>query len=143
MKICLADDDEDDRIFFADALSEITSSNQIIEFTNGVELMAELHSDKPLPDIIYLDLNMPLMDGFECLFDIREIEGFSKIPVVIYSTSFHVKEVEKLREMGATLYLQKPSSFDHLKKLLKKSLDDVAAMKSENQITDSFSFIID
>ena len=143
MNIFLADDDEDDRIFNVEALSEITSSTDITEFSNGVELMAELHSDKPLPDIIYLDLKMPLMDGFECLSDIREIEEFSKIPVVIYSTSFHENEVEKLREMGATLYLQKPSSFDQLKKLLKKSLDDIAAMKSGDHITTSDSFVIE
>ena len=143
MNIFLADDDEDDRIFNAEALSEITSPIVITQFTNGVELMAELHSDKPLPDIIFLDLKMPMMDGFECLSDIKEIEAFSQIPVVIYSTSFHEEEVDRLREMGATLYLQKPSSFDQLKKLLKKSLDDIAAMKSADNITGSDSFVIE
>lgn len=143
MNIFLADDDEDDRIFNAEALAEITSPIVITQFTNGVELMAELHSDKPLPDIIFLDLKMPMMDGFECLSDIKEIEAFSQIPVVIYSTSFHKEEVDRLREMGATLYLQKPSSFDQLKKLLKKSLDDIAAMKSADNITGSDSFVIE
>lgn len=143
MNIFLADDDEDDRTFNADALAEITSSTEITEFTNGVELMAELHSDRPLPDIIFLDLKMPLMDGFECLSDIREIDEFRKIPVVIYATSFHEKEVAQLREMGATLYLQKPSSFDQLKKLLKKSLVRIAAMKSGIQITAEDSFVIE
>ena len=143
MNIFLADDDEDDRIFNADALAEITSQTDITEFTNGVELMAELHSERPLPDIIFLDLNMPLMDGFECLSDIREIEEFSKIPVVIYSTSFHEKDVEKLREMGATLYLQKPSSYDQLKKLLKKCLDDISTMESGMEITEIDSFVVE
>ena len=143
MNIFLADDDEDDRIFNAEALAEITTPTDITEFTNGVELMADLHSDSPLPDIIFLDLNMPLMDGFECLSDIREIDAFSKIPVVIYSTSFHEKDVEKLREMGATLYLQKPSSYDQLKKLLKKCLDDIAMMGSGKEITDIDSFVVE
>lgn len=118
MRIFLADDDEDDRTFFEEALNEIPLNTKVSSFSDGVELMAELLSEQPLPDMIFLDLNMPLMDGFECLQDIRNEANFQNIPVVIYSTSFHAAEVARLQEMGATRYLKKPSSFNQLKTLL-------------------------
>jgi len=122
MNIFLADDDKDDRIFFSDALREIPLETQVTEFNNGVELMADLHSDSPLPEVIFLDLNIPLMDGFECLSDIGEIKKFKTIPVIIYSTSFHKTNIQRLQEMGATQYLRKPMSFNQLKTLLYKCL---------------------
>ncbi|QLG46567.1 response regulator [Costertonia aggregata] len=143
MTIYLADDDEDDRIFFRDAFSDIPSDSEISEFTNGVALLKALHDASELPDVIFLDLNMPLMDGFECLADIRDIKKFSKIPVIIYSTSFHKKEVERLQEMGATKYLKKPSSFNQLKTLLNKSLQDVKALQSSKKDTSEQSFLVE
>ena len=118
MRIYLADDDEDDRTFFEEALNEIPLNTEVTSFSDGVELMAELISEQPLPDMIFLDLNMPLMDGFECLQDIRNEVNFQNIPVVIYSTSFYAAEVARLQEMGATRYLKKPSSYNQLKTLL-------------------------
>lgn len=126
LKVYLADDDSDDRTFFSDALKEIPIKTEILEFTNGVDLMSDLISGTNVPpDVIFLDLKMPLMDGFECLSDIRDIPKFSKIPVIIYSTSFHPKEIIRLQEMGASLYLQKPSSYNQLKTLLHKCLNYV------------------
>lgn len=143
MKIFLADDDEDDRIFFVDALTEIPQSTEITQFTNGVELMDALYADNPLPDVIFLDLKMPMMDGFECLDDIRDVEKLSKIPVIIYSTSFHKKEVDKLKEMGATRYLKKPSSFNQLKTMLYNSLNNLHEFSYADNKTDDENFIID
>lgn len=58
MKIFLADDDEDDRIFFTNALEDILSATDITEYTNGVELMKSLYTEEVLTDVIFLDLNM-------------------------------------------------------------------------------------
>ncbi|TLF47094.1 response regulator [Maribacter aurantiacus] len=128
-RIYLADDDSDDRAFFSDALGEIPIATTIEEFSNGVDLMSFLlNSEHQKPDAIFLDLKMPMMDGFECLADIRDLESFSNIPVIIYSTSFHEKDVERLKKMGATLYLKKPSSFNQLKTLLHKCLSHLAQM---------------
>ena len=123
LNVFLADDDSDDRTFFSDALREIPIQTKISEFNNGVDLMAELLSNTAeQPHVIFLDLKMPMMDGFECLADIRDLEQYINTPVIIYSTSYHPKEIDRLNEMGASLYLQKPSSYNQLKTLLHKCL---------------------
>ncbi|TVZ15460.1 response regulator [Maribacter sp. MAR_2009_72] len=123
INVYLADDDSDDRTFFSDALKEIPIKTKVSEFNNGVDLMADLVSENETrPDVIFLDLKMPMMDGFECLADIRELPEFKDTPIIIYSTSYHPKEITRLKEMGASLYLQKPSSYNQLKTLLHKCL---------------------
>jgi len=139
MRIFLADDDEDDRTFFEEALNEIPLNTKVSSFSDGVELMAKLLSEKPLPDMIFLDLNMPLMDGFECLHDIRNESNFQNIPVIIYSTSFYAAEVARLQEMGATRYLKKPSSYNQLKTLLYNCINRYSDnLKSSDSINDEF-----
>ena len=122
INIFLADDDQDDRELFMDALSELPIETSVKQFENGVDLMAELYSDHPKPDTIFLDLRMPLMDGFECLTDIRNIPELSEIQIIIYSTSYNENEVEQLKESGANLYIKKPNSYNQLKTVLYKSL---------------------
>ena len=109
INIFLADDDEDDRELFMDALSELPIETSVKQFENGVDLMAELYSGNPKPDTIFLDLRMPLMDGFECLTDIRSIPELSEIQIIIYSTSFNQNEVDQLKEAGANLYIRNPT----------------------------------
>lgn len=122
-QIFLADDDHDDRQFFKDALDQLSGAFDVVVFDNGVSLIDRLlKSYEKLPDIIFLDLNMPLMSGEECLADIRNETKFAKVPVVIYSTFIDRLKVEYLFEKGADRYLQKPSSFDHLKTALQKCI---------------------
>jgi CheY-like chemotaxis protein len=139
MNIFLADDDPDDRLFFAEALKEIPLTLETSEFEDGVALMRNLHSDEKLPDVIFLDLNMPMMNGFECLSDIRADEKFKNIPIIIYSTSFLEKEVEQLHKMGASGYLRKPSSYNQLKTLVYKCVKNVQDWtRTLNSITGDF-----
>ncbi|MGM8361239.1 response regulator [Flavobacterium sp. ARAG 55.4] len=124
--IYLADDDPEDSMLFEEALTEIDSKICIETFDNGVTLMdALLNSQNALPDAIYLDLNMPLMNGEECVEDIRNEPKFSQIPIVIYSTYIDRAVAERLREKGANWYLIKPNTFRELRNLLGKSLDCV------------------
>ncbi|MBW8201123.1 response regulator [Flagellimonas abyssi] len=125
MNIFLADDDEDDRLFFSEALKEIPLSIETSTFADGVCLMENLYSDEKLPDVIFLDLNMPMMNGFECLSDIRNDEKFKNIPVIIYSTSFLKTEIERLHRMGAAGYLRKPTSYNQLKTLIYKCVKNL------------------
>jgi CheY-like chemotaxis protein len=119
----LADDDQDDRQFFKEALDQLSGAIEVVVFDNGVSLIDRLpQSYERLPDIIFLDLNMPLMSGEECLADIRNETKFAKVPVVIYSTFMDRSKVEYLFEKGADRYLQKPTSFDHLKAALQKCM---------------------
>lgn len=118
-RIFLADDDNDDRILFSEALRELPLNCEVINFEDGIHLMAQLTiSSTILPNIIFLDINMPLMDGVACLKKIMENEILATIPVVIYSTSYNKLEANNLEKIGAARYLQKPNSFNQLKTLL-------------------------
>lgn len=138
--IYLADDDQDDRMLFKEALDEIDMAIAIEDFDNGVTLMDNLlNKNKPLPDLIYLDLNMPLMNGEECLHDIKNEPELSQIPIIIYSTYVDQAGAASLQLKGADLYLQKPDSFNKLKNLLRKSLD---LIKNDSRNNRSFEFVI-
>jgi len=116
--IFLADDDQDDTQFLIDAFKELPQAVTVTTFDNGVELMDTLWKSDQLPHMIFLDLFMPMMNGEECLADIRNETKLSKIPVVIYSTMLDMQKAEILHQKGANLYLRKPSSFEALKDAL-------------------------
>ncbi|MBC8768876.1 response regulator [Arenibacter sp. BSSL-BM3] len=142
ISIFLADDDRDDREIFMDALSELPIETSVKQFENGVDLMAELYSGNPLPDTIFLDLRMPLMDGFECLSDIRNIPELSEIQIIIYSTSYNQNEVDQLKEGGANQYIKKPNSYNQLKTILYKSLRPFQNTSSRKNDALNFSVIV-
>ncbi|MEJ1222383.1 response regulator [Sediminicola sp. 1XM1-17] len=140
-RILLADDDEDDRLFFEDALEDIGYPTLLTLAKNGVELMGILTGDEEsMPEILFLDLNMPLKNGVECLSEIRADRFFDKLIIIIYSTSLNKDTVELLYRNGADYYIQKPSDYEGLKKVVKKVLD---LIKLESKKPDSInSFII-
>ena len=95
--ILLADDDYDDRLFFAKALNEIAIDTQLKTVNNGEELMDYLTENcEHIPDILFLDLSMPRKTGFECLIEIKENEKMKSLPVVMFSTSYtHGMDLEQ------------------------------------------------
>ena len=114
--IYLADDDADDCILFEDALRQVATNTLLRTANNGVELMDILDKTvPPPPDVIFLDLNMPLKNGFECLNDIKSTQRFKDIPVVVFSTSSEQDAIEKVYADGAHYYICKPGSFAKLK----------------------------
>jgi len=117
-KIFLADDDIDDRELFIEALSQPDIS--VMDFPNGKALLTYLTTaeEQSLPDMIFLDLNMPVMGGKECLRHIRSFKKFDDLPIIIYSTSSNNKEIEETFALGANLYVTKSSSYMSLKKTL-------------------------
>jgi CheY-like chemotaxis protein len=119
INICLADDDEDDRLFFTDAFDELKINTKVSTFNDGVELMDFLnHPDSILPNVLFLDLNMPKKNGQECLLEIKKDEKFNDIAVAIYSTSSSEEDIEKTFVNGANIYIKKPNDFEQLKKIL-------------------------
>jgi len=119
LNIMLADDDEDDRLFFREAFEEVKIKNNITTFNNGVLLMDHLNDENnPLPDIIFLDLNMPRKSGIECLEEIRDNARLKQLTVAIYSTSSSEKDIEDTFIKGANVYIKKPSDFAQLIKIL-------------------------
>jgi CheY-like chemotaxis protein len=126
LEVFLVDDDADDQQLFSEALSKISRPINLTILNNGVELMEKLFSGTGLPNMIFLDLYMPMMDGEECLQDIRDEKKFNKIPVLIYSNSFDLERIERLFEMGANRYLQKPSTFSSLVASLEQIINSLA-----------------
>ena len=117
--IILADDDEDDRLFFTDAFSELKINTKVNTYNDGVELMNYLNSDDAiLPQVLFLDLNMPKKNGIECLHEIKSNSKFEDIAIAIYSTSSSEEHIEETFVSGANIYIKKPNDFDNLKKIL-------------------------
>ncbi|MDF4220834.1 response regulator [Maribacter sp. M208] len=138
LKIYIADDDYDDRDFFMEALNSIPLNTKVSQFDNGVDLMDKLFTDVTLPHVIFLDLYMPIMDGFECLMDIRNFKKFNNIYIIAYSSIYRDREVNQLKLDGANQFLKKSSSFKGLKELLLKSLSLVSVNKKEELAKEEF-----
>ncbi len=121
--VLLADDDESDRSNFTEALDESRIKTVVHAVKDGVELMELLSNDNsPVPQILFLDLNMPMKNGLTCLKEIRSIEKLKDVAVAIYSTSSYEKDIEETFHYGANVYIKKPTDFDTLKKVLYKVL---------------------
>lgn len=117
--IILADDDEDDRLFFTDAFSELKMSTKVQTFKDGVELLDYLNAkDSILPQLLFLDLNMPKKNGMQCLQEIKANPRFSNIAIAIYSTSSTEEHIDETFLQGANIYIKKPNDFKVLKKIL-------------------------
>ena len=131
--ILLADDDADDRQFFTEAISELKMEHKLSVFADGRELMEYLeHPDYQhveVPQILFLDLNMPCKTGLECLKEIRENSRYNNLSIAIYSTSSSEKDIEESFIGGANIYIKKPSDFTKLKKVIK----DVVSMNLQFQ----------
>lgn len=123
LNIVLTDDDEDDRMFFSEAIQEIALQLKLTLFNNGQDLMDHLILPNALlPHIIFLDLNMPKKDGMQCLREIRKNPKLEDLFVAIYSTSSSEKDVEDSFSNGANIYLNKPNSFSKLREMVEKVL---------------------
>lgn len=117
--ITLADDDEDDRMFFTDAFEELKINTVVNTVNDGVALMNFLNAaETVLPNIIFLDLNMPLKSGIECLKEIKANTKFKDIVIAIYSTSSSEEDIENTFVLGANIYIKKPNNFGKLKEVL-------------------------
>ena len=136
--ILLADDDTDDCMFFANALEELKLPFKLKTVFDGEQLMNFLEDKDNLPDIIFLDMNMPCKNGFECLVEIRQSERYKMIPVIIISTSLDENIIKLLHENGAFFYIKKPSLFAHLKKLMSMVINLIAAGNYEQPSIEKF-----
>ena len=121
--VLIIDDDEDDVDLFKEALSEINRGIICISKSNGkVGLEYLKNSGKSLPQFIFLDLNMPFIDGKQFLKEVGKIERLAAIPVIIYTTSRQKMDEEETRKLGAVDFITKPASFEELCRLLKLCL---------------------
>lgn len=113
--VFLADDDPDDLEVFKYALKEIDEALVCSTAFNGEEALEKLSSMTPdVPDMVFLDLNMPKMGGKECLAEMKKNKFLQEIPVIIYSTSTNPQDRMEAMQLGASFFLQKPNRFDEL-----------------------------
>lgn len=116
--IFLADDDDDDCHFFSKILSQVCPGAMLQIATNGMVLLDQLREADKIPDLIVLDLNMPVMNGYDALENIRKSAEFKNLPVVIMTTSNDPADIDRLFDMGASLYAVKPGTFSELQKVI-------------------------
>ena len=130
MKILLIDDDSDDRALFREALQEV--SPETICATEGDVKKALKDLFDPtvqLPNVVFVDINMPRTSGWDCLNEIKAHHTTKDIPIVMYSTSSHEKDIDKASRLGAACLLTKPEDYCQLK----KCLSDVVRFLYENR----------
>lgn len=122
MTVLLVDDDEDDRDIFGEAIAIAKPGCHLLFACDGEDGLDVLKSAATLPDLIFLDVNMPRMDGKEFLKAIKADPAYRKIPVVMYSTSSHKAELGEYFRIGASNFITKPSEFGLLVTFLKSVL---------------------
>jgi CheY-like chemotaxis protein len=121
--ILLAEDDEDDVILFINVVKEINNSLNIYQAKNGVETLNRLNEIDVLPDLIFMDTHMPVMNGFECLKLLKEHNDFKSIPVVILTDFKNPGERKLAYSLGASFFLCKPSDFSLFKRNISNMLN--------------------
>ena len=126
----MIDDDEDDQMLFQQALNEINKSVTFYTAINGHDALKKLETPPP-PDIIFLDLNMPIMNGFECLSALKKQKRYEHIPVVIFTTANDAGTIEQTRKLGASAFFHKPVDFGHLREKLSKVINGIAGKSSD------------
>jgi CheY-like chemotaxis protein len=116
----LIDDDSEDRALFSEAVSEISSTLKFTVSKSAGDAFEGIQSSKiAIPDLIFLDLNMPKMDGFECLIALKTNRLLSGIPVVIYAASGLLRDIALSMELGASNYITKPLTYPKIRGAIK------------------------
>ena len=137
-RVVLADDDEDDRMFFADAIGSVAPRANLITMSNGEDLISYLKKETLLPDLIFMDINMPYKNGLECLREIKSNKLLRHLPILIYSTSTNRDHVDVTYRNGASLYIQKPASYTDIKRILKNIFAIAPSEWSEQPVKENF-----
>jgi len=144
MNIILADDDEDDRNVFKQAIEELGLNIELEIYKSGDELLDYLNdpSKVELPHILFLDLNMLCIKYDDCLKDLRKNPKFQDMSIAIYSTSTSEKDIHETFIGGANIYINKPSDFEVLKKSLREVLKINWQFHTSGLSKDTFLFSI-
>ena len=123
LNILLADDDGDDCAFFTNALEALQLSTSLQIVNDGEQLMQLLNNESfKLPDVLFLDINMPRKNGLECLSEIKGNTKLKDLPVVIFSTSNSKDKISIVFKTGADVYIHKPGDFSQLKQVILHAL---------------------
>jgi len=114
MIILYVDDDAEDKEFFIEALNDIDNTITCETVSNGIEALEYLEKKADMPFCIFLDINMPLMDGKTCLAEIKKFSRYSQVPVIMYSTTSDTNQIRECYNLGAFDFLIKPNTLQKL-----------------------------
>jgi CheY-like chemotaxis protein len=114
-KILIVEDDIDDQVLFIETIGSIDPFIECTTVGNGAEALDHLKHTNTLPSLILLDLNMPLMNGYDFLEKINKMDEFFEIPVVIFSTSTSTKDKERTIKLGAKSFFTKSNNIKDLR----------------------------
>jgi CheY-like chemotaxis protein len=139
LNIYLADDDPDDQELFSNSLEIINAGCQLFVFRDGEVLMNHLNEkNHAIPDMLFLDVNMPRKTGKECLAEIRNNPDLKDIPVIIFTTSGQDTEIAEAYQLGANLFVVKPCMFDPLVNIIRRVLSLYVNRQLFEQTKESF-----
>jgi CheY-like chemotaxis protein len=118
--IYFIDDDEEDALLFDSVVQSLNPSIRFVAFTHGHEALKALSTGREMPDVIFLDINMPLINGFECLTFLKTHPPLKSIPVIMFTTSRREKDLETCLSLGADYYVTKPNSYMELDQIVRE-----------------------
>jgi CheY-like chemotaxis protein len=130
IKVMYVDDDIDDHFIFSRILDDIEIKTELTTVTESENFIISVLQSE-LPDVIFLDLNMPRKNGYECLAEIKQSEELKHIPVVIYSTSYYKSILDILYKAGAFYCIHKSTERDQTKAMIKNVLESVLTGKQQ------------
>lgn len=122
LTIFYADDDIDDLEFFKLVIKRISDSYEVVTYLDGYELLEALNNPPPAPFLLFLDINMPRINGLEVLKKLRESDKYLHLPVIMLSTTKDGPFVQKSMDLGANYYVPKSSRFEDLRQSIEHSL---------------------
>ena len=140
--VMIVEDDTDDAEFICEVITKTNLGIERIMAYDGVDALKKLRPENiQLPNIIFLDLNMPLMDGRSCLMELKKDENLKHIPVIVISTSSYQKEIDEMYKLGAVYYLSKRYDFNTFcKKIIFVLNTDWSVNTSNGSLQTAISF---
>lgn len=133
LSLLIVDDDADDRKLFVEAVTEVDENIECLTAKDGQQALELLRNSFLLPDLIFLDLRMPRINGKKCLVEIKNDERLKHIPVFIYTTSKEVSESEELQKLGAVHFISKPSNHEEIYYIISFLLEEQLIVLRKNK----------
>jgi CheY-like chemotaxis protein len=118
--IVYVDDDEDDRDIFREVMRDVNPNLKLVLAKDGQDALTKLRELNPI--CLFIDMNMPKMNGLQLLTILKEDPVLAEIPAFILTTALTPNQTHELKSLGAYDYLIKPSSFEDFKNLLRNNL---------------------
>lgn len=112
--VLIVDDDEDDQYLIRAAFEKDSNRYNLHFATDGTDVLEDIESPRFLPDLILLDLNMPIINGFEVLHHLKKSDLYRHVPVVILTTSENQIDIDRAYELGANSFITKPVNHQSL-----------------------------